>query len=359
MPPKRSSRKRTPTEKGRAAIAEKAEAMKSAPVPVSAPAKKPTPVTQSDPVSAPPAPAPAPASVPVQVPSVTQSAPPVSAPPAPAPAPVPVSAPVMKPIPAPAKKPVQVTSVTQSAPPVSAPVPVPVSAPVVKPIPAPAPVPVSAPVVKPIPAPAPVPAPVKKPAQAPPQPSAPASVAEPAPQPSAPAAIKNPYTGKHIPNSFWKIITNNATEEKQLTPADIPYYAVRCQTGQKSAIINDPNSPVRGSFYKVSMADISDSDASRVINEIDNLSSLQLVHTDKQFPGTYFIHTKVNDLYKDKTLFETTYTIPGIYWGAFINRLHIPDTNFLTEQLEYLLYKIEQNYSSDVIHGSTGARTLN
>ena len=107
------------------------------------------------------------------------------------------------------------------------------------------------------------------------------------------------------------------------------------------------------------MADISDSDASRVIDEIGNLSSLQLVHTEKQFPGTYFIHTKVNDLYKDKKLFETTYTIPGIYWGAFINRLHIPDTNFLTDQLEYLLYTIEKNYSSGVIHGSTGARTLN
>ena len=107
------------------------------------------------------------------------------------------------------------------------------------------------------------------------------------------------------------------------------------------------------------MADISDSDASRVIDEIGNLSSLQLVHTEKQFPGIYFIHAKVNDLYKDKKLFETTYTIPGIYWGAFINRLHIPDTNFLTDQLEYLLYTIEKNYSSGVIHGPAGARTLN
>lgn len=176
--------------------------------------------------------------------------------------------------------------------------------------------------------------------------------------------IKNPYTGKPVPPSLWAILQSSDQQESvQLNNSHAPYYALRF-IKDKSNIINNPYEPLKDTFFMVNIANIPDNEKDLVKDEIKTLSLFNLVHTADNRPNTYYIHPRVFDFYKDKTTFETTYTIPGLYWEAFIPRLRISDTHYLATQLDHILHRLEERYSDEILYGhssseNTGARTRN
>ena len=191
---------------------------------------------------------------------------------------------------------------------------------------------------------------------------APATAAPVVPVPATAApAVQPTNNSKAFPKSLWAIITGQKpTESIQLKHIHAPYYALRF-IKDKSNIINDPYKPITETFHIVNIADIPDEEKALVLNEIRILSLFNLVHTDDTKPNTYYIHTLAHDFYKDKTKFGTTYTIPGLYWGAFIPRLHLSETTYLAQQLDHILHRLEETYSDEILYGHspTGALTLN
>ena len=179
--------------------------------------------------------------------------------------------------------------------------------------------------------------------------------------PAAVPAAQPTNNSKPFPKSLWAIITGQKSPELiQLKHIHAPYYALRF-IKDKSSIINDPYKPITETFHIVNLADIPDEEKALVLNEIRILSLFNLVHTDDTTPNTYYIHTLAHDFYKDKTKFGTTYTIPGLYWGAFIPRLHLSETTYLAQQLDHILHRLEETYSDEILYGHspTGALTRN